>query len=572
MPNTPFDFGCFDTEDDSKELLESGRSGFDKQVTQIAAITADGAKFYNKGNVEQFKSHLRRSGKRFWYAHNLQYDLGNLFGDKLDELDCTMVSGRLIKAVWGKITFVDSFNIWPMKAELLGEAFGIKKLKTMSMATDKAYVFRDVEIIWQAMLFAWEFALNMGLPHLPPTLGGLCVKLWQHWQGENVHDSSDLSRAALFGGRVELFKVADDQTWQLNDPSDIYGVFNNNLPDDADSLFDVLEIGRKKSVCWTDLNSLYPTVMCGKFPGILEHQTDLTEYGLAQVTFHQPKTDIATLPWRSEDGRILYPCGKFTGTWTIAELREAEKRGGKILKVHQVSGTNESIMPYATFVTRLYEMRLAAKSDAEKLFFKLLMNNLYGRLGSSGVIGRSVWQNERNKYDGTPYGDKVLLSYQMPLSEETNWSHAAHVTAYGRLELLRYMSLIGVKAMIYCDTDSTVFDCPGKKIPFECGKALGQMKLESWENCALPMCPKMYRIGKTYKAKGVPKRLAQKFIETGRADFDLPFKMREAIRFFDRGNARRLSVWRKVQKIKQTNYDKKRLIGQRFFPCNISAI
>lgn len=591
-----FSFLCFDTEDNSKELLACGLSGFDKAVTQIAAITAEGKRFYCgtppmpktsitptkrhllavssrrhweafvKGSskstvaeasrrlkiyfawqakhgpelVKRFKSWLHRREEKFAYAHNLQYDIGNLFADKLDEIDCTMVGGRLIKAVWGPKVFVDSFNIWPMAAKKLGEAFGLAKLETESMSTDRAYVFRDVEIIRTAMLFAWQFCRSLELKHLPPTLGGLCIKVWKHFGGVNCHDSAALSREALYGGRVELFKRCNDT----------------------------------KNVCWTDINSLYPFVMQNEFPAELEpikcRGNRLPKFGIARVTIKQPKTDFPVLPYRNDDGRILYPTGTFSGVWTIVEIKAAVAAGAKIVKIHECMGTNHASRPYAVFVQRLYQARLDSKSDAEKLFFKLLMNNLYGRLGSSGKIGRSVWQNDENKYSGIPYGEKVLATYQMPLADETNWSHAAYITAYGRLELLKYMRLIGAKRMIYCDTDSCIFDCPQRRIPFPIGSELGMMKLEGWSTLALPYAPKLYRVGDHYKAKGVPKALAREFIETGRAEFDMPFKMREAMRFFDRSNIRKLSVWRRVKKERQTEYDRKNLHGNRFYPCQIN--
>lgn len=390
-------FLCFDTEDNSKELLEAGKSGFDKKVTQIAAITGEAKKFYCKGDVPAFLKWVERQPERFIYAHNLQYDLGNLFGKKLDCLDITLVGGRIIKAVWGKKTFVDTFNIWPMSAKKLGLAFDLQKLETGSMATDKDYIFRDVEIIRKAMLFAWQFCEPLGINYLPPTLGGLCVKVWKAWGGENCHDSTLLSRAAYFGGRVELFKKI------------------NETPD----------------VCYTDINSLYPAMMLKEFPGPLEDcGTDLPKIGVARVRIKIPKCDFAPLPWRNDEGRIFYPWGTIEGSWTLAEIRAATARGAKLEKVYECFGTDETAQPYAGFVTKLYAARLAATNEAEKLFFKLLMNNLYGRLGSGGKIGRTVWQTEKNKFDGVPYGEKVLVEYQMPLSEETNWCHAAHVTAY----------------------------------------------------------------------------------------------------------------------------------------------
>lgn len=576
MANNDFDFAVFDTEDDSKELLAVGKSGFDKRVTQIAAITAAGAHYYNKGNVEAFKDHIRKSDKTFWYALNIQYDLGNLFGDSLDSFDVTMVDGRMIKAVWGNKVFVDVFNIWPMSVKRLGEAFGLRKLETNSMSTDKAYVYRDCEIIRAAMLFAWEWCEHLGIDHLPPTLGGLCVKLWRHWGGENCHDSSLMSREAIFGGRVELFKICNWRLWNANNQRLVYDIFNQENGKNLDDLSG----NRTKDSAWLDINSLYPAVMSkGIFPGPLEDcGKKLPAHGIARVTMKQPETDIAVLPYRNDDGRIVYPWGKFTGVWTLAEIRHAEANGASIDKVFECYGTDEGCQPYGAFVNNLYKARLASKSEAEKLFFKLLMNNLYGRLGTTGKIGRSVWQTEKNRLDGVPYGEKVLVTYQMPLSEETNWSHAAYVTAYGRIALHEHLKVIGGEQMIYCDTDSVIFDCPKKKLPCAVGNDLGEMKLVSWESNCFAFAPKLYKAGNVYKAKGVKKDKARDYLIKGHAEFDLPFKFREAVSFFDGTdrhgkerlpNTRKLSVWRPVQKFNRVRYDRKKLIGNRFYPCKV---
>lgn len=532
-------FICFDTEDNSRELMQAGRSGFDKQVTELAALTDDGESFYAKGASapRKFLRWVEERPETVIYAHNLQYDLGNLFGDHIDALDMTLVGGRLVRAVHGERVFCDSFNIWPMSAKNLGAAFGLKKLEFDPNSRD--YVFRDVEIIVEAMRFAWGVCDIIGLKRCPPTLGGLCVKVWKAWGGVNVHESAPLSRAGLFGGRVELFKP------------------RNETPD----------------VCYTDINSLYPAVMRQQFPAQLEPWgRDIPPYGIVEASVEVPDCAIAPLPYRDPLGRILYPVGRFRGVWPAPELRNAVEHGAKILRIHDCRGTAEGISPYGEFVERLYSMRLKATTPAEKLFFKLLMNNLYGRLGISGEVGRTVHQTADNQSLGVPFGEKVLVKYKMPLADETNWAHAAYVTAYGRLALQGFMRKIGAPALIYCDTDSAIFDCPGRSIPFPVGSALGGMKLEGWQTDCETFAPKLYRVGKDFKAKGVPRHLAQQFIETGRAEFDLPFKMREAIAFFDRGNSKRLSVWRKVCRNSKTEYDKKELRGAHFYPCKVNAL
>ena len=89
------------------------------------------------------------------YAHNCQYDIGNLFPKDLDALDFVLVGTRMIKATWGKKIFADSFNIWPMALRKLGPAFGLEKLETDVLSRE--YCERDVEILHRAMTFGWKF-------------------------------------------------------------------------------------------------------------------------------------------------------------------------------------------------------------------------------------------------------------------------------------------------------------------------------------------------------------------------------------------------------------------------------
>jgi len=538
------DFICFDTEDNSKELADDPNASlFDRRVTQIAAMAGDGSEFYAKGDgcEVKFVKWVEKRPETRIYALNTQYDLGNLTAAvPMDRWDITLVKGRLIKAVGKEKQFLDVFNLYQMSVAKLGECFGLEKGEFDADSRD--YVFRDVEIIHRAITFVWQMAEAIGVLPLPSTIAGLAMKVWKAWGGYNYHDSSTLSRAAYYGGRVELFKPRNTS----------------------------------KVVAYTDINSLYPSAMLGEFPLVMEDFNDLPKWGVADVTIKTPDWQIAVLPFRNAEGEILYPRGKFRGVWTCHEIRAAVERGATILELHQAQGCNEAHRPYAEFVQRCYELRLASSNEAEKTFFKLLMNNLYGRLSISGEVTRSVHRSPETEDKGDCYGEKVLVTYKMPLAEETNWSHGAHVTSYGRLRLLEFLEKIGAKNLIYCDTDSAIFDCPSKKIPFKTSMDLGEMKLERdkenktdfWPGCEV-FAPKCYKLGKHYKAKGVPRSLAKEFLTEGHCEFRLPFKLRESIRFYDRGNSKPLSHWRKVVKQMQKEYRKKDLKNGHFIPCKV---
>jgi len=547
-------FIVFDTEDNSRELMTSGRSGFEKQITQIAAIEYNNNeivdRFHNRGNVEQFLEWLDGSECARVYAHNLQYDLGALFAERLPQLSLTMVGGRIIKAVYRNKVFVDSYNLFPTSVAGLGKALGLEKLEFD--ANSEEYVFRDCEIVGAAINNMVTLIEEYDVMRLTNTLGGLCVKLWQSLGGQNWMQASEESRAAIYGGRVELFSN-----------------------------------GGTGNIAWVDINSLYPWCMTKKFPTEFNQMKKISDYGISHVTMEIPDQAIAPLPYRTtssdklsgvSEGSIIFPCGKVKGTWINAEIINAvENHGAKIKKLHWSFGSADGEDYYSNFVNEFYSRRLKATSEAYKLIYKLLMNNLYGQLGMGGMVSRTMQFTEdlgdkiaRGSVKARPFGDNILVDQAVPLPPHVNYVHAAHVTGYGRLRLMEFMRKIPAKDMIYCDTDSLFFFSKDKKLPFKTGSELGEMKMEGWGARIDVYAPKMYSIDDVVKAKGVPRHLAKKFIENGEVEYDAPFKMREAINFFDRGNSRKLSVWRKVTKKIKSNYKKKILVdGSSFTPLQL---
>jgi len=578
----------WDTEDNAPELAASGRSGFEKVVTQIAAKTDTGEEFYlkpkitrkrksNASDINRFKCDIKPF--ELWlksfgpqvtaYAHNPQYDLGNLWPDKLDGFNVTMVGNRLISAVWENVRFLDSGNIWPMSLKKVGASVGLEKLEMDVNSAE--YLWRDVDIVKKAMELADTLAARYGVPDLPATLGGLCVKVWQAMGGTNWHCSLPPARLAYYGGRVELFRpTAHGNIW------------------------------------YTDINSLYPSVMLHEFPdadnlwfdmrSLSEAQAALLNprqklFGVCDVTIEIPHwLFIAPLPVRREDDSIYYPVGTVSGWWTVAEIRRAIAKGCKLISLRECYGSTTGQAYYSEFVQTFYKLRQHEQDEGKKLFYKLLMNNLYGQLGMSGEVTRSV---KLQKYtqtnvkgektltrEGTPYGTKLLTTIQMPLEKHVNWLHAAYVTSYGRLKLQEYLDAIPQHSLIYCDTDSVFFEHNGDKPPFSIGTELGQMKLEDRLTYCHCRGPKMYRIkdekGKVKtKVKGIPARdtLPEQFFDSGQAEFLQPWKLRESIGYFDDLEAneivdktRVLSVWHTVTKRILTGYDKKRLHGPRFYP------
>lgn len=531
-------FCVFDIEDNSPDLMAmEKKKSFDKRkpvwdsvVIQIAALDENGGEYYFDDNVEKFLDFVRMSEFTHFYAHNVQYDLGFIFRNRLDLLDCVFVGGRIIRATWKGKTFLDSYNLFPMPLKQLAPAVGLEKPDDPDFKS-KEYVFNDCEIVRRALNQVRDLANDYGVVKLPATIGGLAMRIFQNRWGEIQFDDTACfpDRAPyMYGGRVELFQE------------------------------------RATDVFYADVNSLYPWAMTQSFPAPLKKCKQIKDFGVVHATVEVKMRDLAPLPFRREDDSILFPCGKFTGWWTVLELRRALENGARLLKVHESFGTDRHSAPYAEFVEHFYQARLESKNKAYNLFYKLLQNNLYGQLAVKGEITRWLWSSELKN-------QKILTKYKIPQQKSVNLVHAAYVTSWGRLRLLQFMERLDSKQLVYCDTDSIIFS--GKN-PFQFSKKLGDLKLETeidgkkaspsgrWPFCATS-APKCYQVGDVWKAKGVRKSNAKKFMTQGFVYEERPFRMREACTFYYddlEKKTPRASVWRFLKIEKKTHYDKKKLL------------
>ena len=590
MPN----LAGFDTEDDSTRFSKSNQdhAGFEKVCTQIAAIDArTNERFHYRPltnrkrkrgkyeetvwDVQPFLDWLDSRGSVSMYAHNLSYDIGNIWRDRLDELDITMVGNRLVRAKWRKTLLLDSSNMWPMPLVKVGKSVGLEKLEFDEYNPE--YVFRDVEIVIKAMGVAEEIASQYGTD-LKSTLGSMAVAIWSGpvMGGGNWQCSIPCVREAYYGGRVELFRPEAS----------------------GDNIY------------YCDINSLYPAMMLEKFPTAadmwfgLDSMEDADRvmrdlkrplYGVARVDLFIPMdTLIGPLPVKREGtGEVCFPVGPASGWWTVHEIRYALSRGTKLVKLHEAYGSQDGEDYYADFVRTFYRLRQEelnkeTPDEGKTLFYKLLMNNLYGQLGMRGSVTRSIHLTEEMvepdeegnlilMRDGIPFGSKLLTDVNIPLPDHVNYMHAAYVTSYARLTLMQYMDLVGAENLIYCDTDSLFFVWDKRDLPFPISTNLGEMKLEdkpSWVQCR---SPKMYRYetvkkGRITKAKGVPKKMQDVFYDNGSASFWQPWRLKESIACMDRipdpddDELKILGVWRQVMKRVVSAYDKKRLVNGRYVP------
>lgn len=576
------DWFGFDTEND-----QTGK------VTLTALVHESGSRdvWTKAGHFASWCEKMNRdkNARPVVICHNLEYDLINEFGvQQYSEFGLNYLKGRLISAKMGNIRFLDSFNHFRMSLAEIGKSLGIKKLDFDIHSED--YVSTDAWICLKAMTQARDYIASLG-GRIGATSGSSAMSVWEFMtDGEYLTGPIDTPwlRKGYYGGRTEIFRPHTEcrPVFTSDGHLQYLTLDGQTLKSDRTkaelSLMErqgkIQHIVREEKIAGYDINSMYPFCMMNEYPETLTDDPGMNRgKGMAEVTIQIPlDIFVAPLPHRTFNDELWYPVGIFRGVWTYDEIRQAESMGSKVMKVHKAVGCNVMVRPFNQFIETLYLKRKRSTDDAERLFLKVLMNALYGKIASRNQVTRMVSRYKLMKSNPDRIDDvkwvtyhRGLLDYFTPQQPYVNVCWGSMVTAYARLLLLKYMLKVPPDKLIYCDTDSVY--C----LDHDMGdsKELGRMKLEKRAGIMTVVQPKAYRIDGYYRAKGVPKPkldengkvivdFARQYIEDGLTEFQAPIRFRASINSH-RGKA---NQWVQHSKGRRTNYQSKRLSGDRYVP------
>ncbi len=414
-----------------------------------------------------------------------------------------------IGLVWNgrRILFVDSVNYFQMPLEQLGESVGIKKLTLPKGLGDNEetarYCQNDVAILRRAIIRWIRFLRENDLGAFRISLASQSFAAYTHRFMEHpifIHTNTtatNLERTGYFGGRTECFRIGEikERTYAL------------------------------------DINSQYPAVMLsGVYP--TNHKTSRkfferdwfdeqldTMAVMARVII---ETDKPWYPVRHE-GKLMFPVGTFETTLATPELRHAQKHGHLKEPLEcAVYEQNPIFREFVEFFYTLRQERAAAGDEAERFFFKRLLQALYGKFGQRGdfwteidemaVMDNGYW----NAIDAETKVVRSLRAINGTVQEKQRGTEsynafpaiAAHVTSYARLLLLSYINTAGPENVVYCDTDSVFVNERGRDLlhASESETELGALKLERTINRSWFYGPKDYILDGESKIKGISKK------------------------------------------------------------------
>lgn len=126
-----------------------------------------------------------------------------------------------------------------------------------------------------------------------------------------------------------------------------------------------------KNLYYYDVNSLYPFAMLKDMPGLflgVKKNVNLdTFFGFVKAQIKVPKnTKYPFAPYRTEEGNLITPTGKWTGLYFSEELKDFVRRGYKVTPL--VGYEHERIQLFNDYVDHFYNLKKNTKGS-ERLVY-----------------------------------------------------------------------------------------------------------------------------------------------------------------------------------------------------------
>jgi len=449
-------------------------------------------------------------------AHNALFDMTVLeHRTILTELgfDCTFMfeDGFIFISKWvrgdTRLMILDNANWFKGKLEKWGDKLGAPKLEMPEFsAPDKewfVYCERDTEILFELQKWFIKFLVDNDLGNWKYTLASTSFNSYRHrfmhhpiYIPEKSRETY-LARNSYKGGRTECFRIGeyDNGPFYKLDINSMYpGIMRNNG---------------------------YPTAVEGyvrnpKKEVIAKYIVDGGCIASVRLNCGEPFFPV------SHNNKTCYPVGSFDTTITTGELTIAFSEGW-VTDIYEAALYRMRPI-FTDFVDFFYNERLKwlEKNDTlRSLFFKLILNSLYGKFGQRGFHDKIIGQQEPGTWETSFFidrvsGDKglirqigrsVIKSSKKGEGYNAFVAVASHVTGYARIELYNLILRAGRENTYYCDTDSLIVNSVGlRRLDkfIQPGK-LGMLKLEGTSKKLSIVAPKHYQFDGRWTIKGIKK-------------------------------------------------------------------
>lgn len=449
---------------------------------------------------------------RVW-IHNMEFDLRKIpqifYNDNVNWEKSIAIAGKLARVTCKYYTLQDSLKILPSSLAKLSKSFDVEcgKLDLLTAVKERypgeydttdvvdfldrcdpdnplflEYLGYDVISLYQVMEKAREtFGLKLEEWVNMLSTASLSRHIFKHgfkghkfknprakktdfeimcqfnWNQDPKDNDSltpmeieEIIRESYCGGRCEVFKPILDHPGYHYDVNSLYPAqFDNQYPVGEPVFLDDEKLIKR---VWGDWN---------------KHHIGL---GFLTVDVYIPPQHIPPLPVKM--GKLAFPTGYVSGTWTYTELAYAiGECGVEILHYHECIHFKKTYPVFKNFVALFYPMKEHASEIGDlamKEVAKLCMNVAYGYTGMRRDDKTTLISIDKvfdEKYQGLVKEVNQTFGFAEVKNdvkaEYIQVQIASYVTSYARLVLLDALRKANDTGNVYyCDTDSIVTDQP----------------------------------------------------------------------------------------------------------------
>jgi DNA polymerase type B, organellar and viral len=203
---------------------------------------------------------------------------------------------------------------------------------------------------------------------------------------------------------------------------------------------------------------------------------------------------------------LIYPVGVFSGVYFSEELKYAVSHGYKIISFKGGYEFSKLAVVFDGFVKLIYEKRRGAATVIENLFWKEILNTLFGRYGLKMTQIVKLFDEEKinrdsredKDYDITkdticidPLSDSVLPSTAYEREIRKSVAISAAITSYARIYMHNILVTNNITPL-YWDTDGLFISHPMPMHLVSQTKELGKFRLMSQNSFAVFISGKFY--------------------------------------------------------------------------------
>jgi hypothetical protein len=451
--------------------------------------------------IRSFLDYILLNYKGFTgYAHNMANFDGYLLMNKVTNEDINhndpviFTSNQLYSLNLEGIKIKDSRKLVGFSLDMLGKSFNLELKKTVFdivSITKNNYVHKindiipycinDSEVLYE---FLGKFsAICKSFSSVNPLD---CVTLPQFAYRTFLADYYDPDI-------TPIYKIANKSTYKFLRK----GYYGGRV--------DYTDLKHRSPLYLYDVNSMYPAMMRNTLPigrGRFLNESELSNidiksfFGFVEVRVNTSETNFPILPKRHKEGGLAFPNGIIEGVYFSEELRYALENGYELLEIKRACEFDKGEGLFDSYVNSFNKIKEEASEQIrdgviirEKnlplyTMGKLMSNALYGKTAQRPITEKAFITDNlsvlENLIDSLPLDNEFKIAFvekDNDLIEFYPVNIAAAITAYSRVLLHSTVTQVGIKNVVYCDTDSIV---TLKELPKDLinNKRLGMWKLE----------------------------------------------------------------------------------------------